>query len=54
MTDEEIIVLQQEVFSVVEKYIQPDNIQSLLITSGILLKTAKLDYLFVMKKIKTI
>ena len=25
---------------VVEKYIQPDNIQSLLITSGILLKTA--------------
>ena len=40
MTDEEIIVLQQEVFSVVEKYIQPDDIQSLLLTSGILLKTA--------------
>ena len=40
MTDEELIKLQQEVFSVVEKYIQPDDIQSLLLTSGILLKTA--------------
>ena len=40
MTDEELIKLQQDLFIVVEKYIHPEDIQSLLLTSGVLLKTA--------------
>ena len=40
MTDEELIKLQQDIFNVVDKYIHPDDIQSLLLTAGILLKTA--------------
>jgi len=40
VTDEELIKLQQDLFIVVEKYIHPEDIQSLLLTSGVLLKTA--------------
>lgn len=40
MTEEELIKLQQDIFTVVDKYIHPDDIQSLLLTSGVLLKTA--------------
>tara|TARA_B100000424_G_scaffold153060_1_gene116930 strand:+ start:4777 stop:5028 length:252 start_codon:yes stop_codon:yes gene_type:complete len=39
--DEELMQLQKEIYSILEKYIKPDdNMQSLLLTSGILLKTA--------------
>ena len=41
MEDEELMQLQKEIYSLLEKYIKPDdNMQSLLLTSGILLKTA--------------
>ncbi len=41
MEDEELMQLQKEIYSILEKYIKPDdNMQSLLLTSGILLKTA--------------
>ena len=40
MTNEELTKLQQDIFVVVEKYIHPDDVQSLLLTSGVLLKTA--------------
>ena len=40
MTDEELIKLQQDVFNVVDKYIHPDDVHSVLLTAGVLLKTA--------------
>jgi len=40
MTNEELTKLQQDIFVVVEKYIHPEDVQSLLVTSGVLLKTA--------------
>ena len=41
MEDEELMQLQKEIYSILEKYIKPDdNMQSLLLTSGILLKPA--------------
>lgn len=41
MEEEKLIELQKDLYTVIEKYIKPDdNMQSLLLTSGVLLKTA--------------
>tara|TARA_B100001778_G_C18209401_1_gene459332 strand:- start:94 stop:351 length:258 start_codon:yes stop_codon:yes gene_type:complete len=41
MEDERVIELQQDIYTIIEKYIEvDDNMESLLLTSGLLLKTA--------------
>ncbi len=41
MEDDKLIELQKDLYTVIEKYILPDDdMQSLLLTSGVLLKTA--------------
>ena len=41
MKDDKLIELQKDLYTVIEKYVLPDDdMQSLLLTSGVLLKTA--------------
>ena len=41
MEDDKLIELQKDLYTVIEKYVLPDDdMQSLLLTSGVLLKTA--------------
>ena len=41
MEDDKLMELQKDLYTVIEKYILPDDdMQSLLLTSGVLLKTA--------------
>ena len=41
MEDDKLMELQKDLYKVIEKYILPDDdMQSLLLTSGVLLKTA--------------